>query len=80
MSTYDYVCQVCFATFEVRVSMSDYSSGMKPRCPECGSNNAIRTFSPIDVVTHGRSGGADGFRSSPPNRGGGCCGGSDCCG
>lgn len=49
------------------MSMSEYSQGDKPPCPECGSDKAERSFSSVGVLTGSRGG-----SSSPPSGGGGC--------
>ena len=66
MPAYDYVCEDCGAHFEVRMSMSAYSSGTKPPCEQCGSEKVTRAFTTVNVLTGGRSGG------------GGYSGGSSC--
>jgi putative FmdB family regulatory protein len=49
--TYDYRCQDCGKPFDVRASMAAYSEGLTPRCPDCGSENAVRGFSAVNVLT-----------------------------
>jgi putative FmdB family regulatory protein len=71
MPTYDYVCQDCGAPFEVRASMAEYSQGLEPRCPHCGSRKAIRTFTSVSVFTGRRAGGSG---ACGPAAGPGCCG------
>lgn len=56
MPAYDYVCEDCGASFEVRASMSAYSQGLKPTCPECGSQNAVRKFAAVNVLTRSLGG------------------------
>lgn len=62
MPRYDYRCQDCGQTFEIRLSMSEYSESNKPDCPECGSRNAERSFSAVGVLvgSRGGSGGSTG--------------------
>jgi putative FmdB family regulatory protein len=52
---YDYVCQDCGETFEIRASIAAYSEGLSPRCKRCGSENVARSFSAVSVVTGSRS-------------------------
>ena len=66
MPAYDYVCEDCGAHFEVRMSMSAYSSGTKPPCEQCGSEKVTRAFTTVNVLTGSRGGG------------GGYSGGSSC--
>lgn len=58
MPAYDYVCQQCGAKFEVRMSISAYSSGEKPPCEVCGSTTVERAFTAVNVLTSGRGGGS----------------------
>ena len=55
MPTYDYTCQDCGVRFEVRMSISAYSEGVKPQCEKCGSEHVVRAFTAVNVVTPGRS-------------------------
>jgi putative FmdB family regulatory protein len=73
MPTYDYVCQDCNEPFELRASISEYSKGLQPRCPRCGSEKSIRTFTSINVLTARRPGGGGGG-ACDPSAGPGCCG------
>ena len=73
MPSYDYLCQDCGHAFEVRSSIGDYSKGLKPRCPRCDSDHAIRTFTNIQVLTS-RTGAARGLGACGPAAGPGCCG------
>jgi len=80
MPAYDYVCQMCFETFEIRASISEYAQGISPTCPKCGSRDALRAFSPVNVATRGKAGGRAPRGGLLPGFGGGCCGGPGCCG
>ncbi len=66
MPRYDYRCQSCSFSFDVRMSMSEYSEGKKPPCPRCGSVEVERSFTSVGVLTGSRSGG------SSSSGGGGC--------
>lgn len=63
MPRYDYKCQDCGFPFEVRMSMSEYSEGNKPACPQCGSADVERAFTSVSVLT-GSRGGSGGSTSS----------------
>jgi putative FmdB family regulatory protein len=80
MPSYDDVCQECFETFEIRISISEYAKGVLPKCPKCGSRDTLRAFSPVHVATRGRAGGTASQGGPLPGFGGGCCGGPGCCG
>ncbi len=73
MPAYDSVCQDCGHSFEVRSSITEYSKGLKPRCPRCESDRAIRTFTGVQMLTS-RGGGRDSFSGCGPAAGPGCCG------
>ncbi len=68
MPTYDYICRSCGARFELRMSITAYSEGPKPKCGECGSDEVDRAFSAVNVIT---SGGSSGSGSSGPACGSG---------
>lgn len=44
MPWYDYRCDACEETFEVRRSMSESGEDETPACPECGSRETRRLF------------------------------------
>jgi putative FmdB family regulatory protein len=73
MPTYDYHCQDCAHPFEVRQSIAEYSERRTPSCPHCGSTNAVRRFTPVNLAVGGRS---DDVGPAAPS----CEGGSCCCG
>ncbi len=66
MPSYDFVCQDCGASFEVRLSMSAYSAGEGRVCPKCASERVDRAFTTVNVIAGSHSGSS---RSS-----GGSCG------
>lgn len=66
MPSYDFVCQECGTSFEVRLSMSAYSAGEGRKCTRCGSTRVERAFTAVNVIAGGSSG--SGGRWS----GGGC--------
>ena len=68
MPRYDYKCQNCNLPFEVRMSMSEYSEGNKPECPQCGSTEVERSFTSVSVLTGSRAG-SGGSASSAANCG-----------
>ncbi len=76
MPTYDFQCRKCGRLFEERLSMTEYSAGTRPRCPDCADPAPARAFmAPINIVkanrpqvsvTNGNEGGC--------GSGGGSCG------
>lgn len=73
MPVYEYVCQDCRKPSELRASVEEYSKGVRPACPHCGSQRLIRAFSVIGLATG--SGPRSGGSGCGPNAGPGCCGG-----
>ena len=74
MPRYDYCCEECFETFELRASMAKYKGYLKshrPRCPQCGSPKTLRAFSPVNILSP---------KAKQPGgtAGGGCCAGGRC--
>ncbi len=66
MPAYDYVCQDCGETFEIRMSISAYSEGIAPPCTSCGSARVARSFGTVNVLTGGRSTGGSYTSSCGP--------------
>ena len=64
MPSYDFTCQECDTTYEVRLSMSAYSDGEGRTCQACGSSKVERAFTAVNVITG--SGSRGGFTTSPP--------------
>lgn len=69
MPSYDFTCRDCGASYEVRLSMSAYSAGEGRECPSCGSNEAERAFTAVNVIAGGGGGGY-----APSSTSGGGCG------
>ncbi len=56
MPTYDYQCQECPHTFEVRATISQKTAGLKPECPECHSQDTRQAFRSVNFIGHSSSG------------------------
>jgi putative FmdB family regulatory protein len=56
MPTYDYQCQECGHTFEVRATISQKAAGLKPECPECHSQDTRQAFRSVNFIGHSSSG------------------------
>jgi putative FmdB family regulatory protein len=67
MPSYDFTCQDCDTTYEVRLSMSAYSDGEGRKCQACGSKRVERAFTAVNVITGSGSRG-----ESSPSLGAGC--------
>jgi putative FmdB family regulatory protein len=50
MPTYDFTCEKCGETFEMRLSMAAYDSGEGRVCPSCGSSDVQRAFTAVNVI------------------------------
>ncbi len=74
MPNYDYQCDRCDTTFEVRASFKEKETGLKPVCPSCQSTETHQLLS-VGMFVH--AGATDGVTSSSccgPSAGPGCCG------
>lgn len=67
MPRYDFTCQECGSTYEVRLSMSAYDAGEGRECPSCGSTRAERSFTTVNVIA-----GGGGFGGGATSNGGNC--------
>jgi putative FmdB family regulatory protein len=56
MPLYDYQCQKCRATFEVRATFKEKEQGLKPKCPECQSRKTRPVLSSGLFVSHSSDG------------------------
>ncbi len=45
MPVYEYDCQQCHTSFEVRASFQEKQAGLTPVCPHCGRADARQVFS-----------------------------------
>jgi putative FmdB family regulatory protein len=74
MPLYDYQCDHCLTTFEVRAFYKEKEHGLKPACPNCQS---VETHQLLTAGLYVRSASSDGSSLSPsfcgPNSGSGCC-------
>ena len=75
---YEYRCPRCDRPFEVYASLAEKERGLSPRCPECGSEDVHRVFTPVMVL--GARTGEGRFESASNGHasGGGCCCGGAC--
>ncbi len=72
MPTYDYQCQDCGHTFEVRATISQKTAGLKPECPACHAAATQQLISSPMLVRSGDSVAMP--MGCGPNAGPGCCG------
>ncbi|MDT8340636.1 MAG: FmdB family zinc ribbon protein [Longimicrobiales bacterium] len=78
MPRYDFTCQDCGATYEVRLSMSAYATGEGRECTSCGSARTERAFTAVNVIAG--SGGGGGRTAGAGAFGGGCGPSGGACG
>jgi putative FmdB family regulatory protein len=77
MPLYDYQCDHCQTTFEVRASFGEKELGLKPICPNC-QNTETRQVLTVGLFVRSGSSSDSASQSSSccsPNAGPGCCGG-----
>ena len=64
MPTYDFICEKCEETFEVKVSIKDYDRYRKQNCPKCKTpDNVRRNFTP-PAIKFGAGFFKDGYQSA----------------
>ena len=74
MPTYEFICEKCGDSFDVRATIQEKENGIQPACPNCG-DSATRQV--ISAGLFFRAGGGDSSFNPPgcgPNAGPGCCG------
>ncbi|MFB3779096.1 MAG: zinc ribbon domain-containing protein [Bryobacteraceae bacterium] len=70
--TYEYKCNDCGKSIEIRASMAEKERGLRVECPACGSTRTTQVFTALRVLARSGRGG-----TLPPSCGGpgsGCCG------
>ena len=77
---YEYRCPRCDRPFEVYASLAEKERGLSPRCPQRGSEEVHRVFSPVMVLGARSNGTGPEDASNGYASGGCCCGGACGCG
>ena len=54
MPTYEYRCETCDETFELRESIAEHEAA-EPKCPKCGSEKIARAVSSFYAKTSKKS-------------------------
>jgi len=67
MPTYAFSCENCGQRFEVFATFRQKEQGLRPQCPECGSERVKQAIGSLVFIA--RSGPATPFSGN----GGGCC-------
>jgi len=74
MPIYDYRCDHCQATFEVRASIKEKELGLKPICTNCQSAETHQILTAGLFMHQGCRDGVSSLSSCcSPNSGAGCC-------
>lgn len=73
MPIYDYRCNQCATTFEIRLSFSEKDEGVNPLCPNCSSPDTRQVISGGTVLRTGLSLSGNAPNACAPRTGGGCC-------
>lgn len=73
MPTYEFMCENCGGTFDVRATIQEKDNGLQPACPACGHQDTRQVISGGLFI---RAGGGSSFNppTCGPNAGPGCCG------
>jgi putative FmdB family regulatory protein len=72
MPFYDFQCDQCNQTFEVRATFREKEAGLRPLCPNCQSEQVHQVVS-AGFVMRANGGGPIMPPSCGPNYGPGCC-------
>jgi putative FmdB family regulatory protein len=72
MPFYDFQCDQCKQTFEVRATFREKEAGLHPLCPSCQSEEVHQVVS-AGFVMRGNGGGPIMPPSCGPTFGPGCC-------
>ena len=75
MPLYDYLCENCGETFEIRLSFQEKEASGNPVCPICGQDKTQQRLTVGMFIQKGNNAG----RNTPsfgcgPGAGAGCCG------
>jgi len=69
---YEFRCEGCGTSTEVRATLTEKEKGLKPVCPNCGSKNMKQVVSTFGIGARTGGNGFSNFSGCTP--GGGCCG------
>ncbi len=72
MPLYDFRCTVCDEVFEVRASIKEKETGLRPKCPKC-HNPETKQVVTAGLVIRGRDGASLAFPACGPDAGPACC-------
>jgi putative FmdB family regulatory protein len=72
MPIYSFQCEQCGTVFDVRASIQEKETGLKPRCPRCQAKDTRQVITAGLLVREGAKP-VQSFASCGPNAGPGCC-------
>lgn len=72
MPFYEFQCDECQTTYDVRASIKEKEAGLHPECPQCHSTHSHQVMS-AGLVIRGSDGGSLSMSACGPNAGPGCC-------
>ncbi len=78
MPFYDYECQECNTTIEVKASISEKAAGLAVACPSCGSVKTEQVFRTLAFTGAGASSGSPFAAGDMPGKGAACGPGCGC--
>ncbi len=72
MPFYNFQCEQCGETFDVRASIKEKEAGLDPECPKCHTKTA-RQLITAGLVIRGSDGSKVALSGCGPSAGPGCC-------
>ncbi len=69
--TYEYECDDCGASIEVRATLAEKERGLRVKCPKCGSTKTTQAFRTVNMFIGSGRGSPPPFCG--PGSGAGCC-------
>jgi putative FmdB family regulatory protein len=75
MPVYDYQCNNCKFSFEIRATIQEKEAGLHPVCPKCQSPETRQVLSAgIFIFGGNKNNSSNPSSCCGPNSGSGCCG------
>ncbi len=72
MPFYNFQCEQCHETFDVRASIKEKEAGLEPECPKCHSKTTRQVIT-AGLVLRGSNGSRIALPGCGPDAGPGCC-------
>jgi putative FmdB family regulatory protein len=74
MPTYEFMCENCDDSFDVRATIQEKENGIQPPCPNCGHLTTRQIISSGLFIRAGGGGSSFNSPGCAPNADSGCCG------